>query len=274
MRVLVTGGSGRVGRYVVEELAQSGHDVTSLDLVRPQNPVSGVRTILGDAALPEDSYGAISYIKADAVIHMAAWSDPGIVADTRTFRDNVAATFNLLHVSAAQNVRRVICASSAQVYGFAEHAPVYACVDEEHPLRPLNSYAISKVACEQVADYFAQRNEMDVLSFRIMGARAPEDLPGEIEALAAHPENGRFLLWTRTDARDVAIACRQAIEVETVASGSYNITAQHNALECNPRDLLSAYCPQTELRGGLQGTLSPMTCAKASAAFGYAPRYR
>jgi nucleoside-diphosphate-sugar epimerase len=269
MRILVTGGSGRVGRFVVEDLVAAGHEVTSLDLRHPAQAVSGVRTILGDAARPEDAYGAITYIRAEAVVHMAAWSDPGIVADTRTYRDNTAATFNLLHVASTTAVRRFICASSAQVYGFAEHAPVYGRVDEDHPLRPLNAYALSKIASEQACSYFAERSRMNVLSFRIMAARAPEDLEHEIQLLSQRPETGRFLLWNRTDARDIALACRLALERDEVTSGIYNITAARNAVGMPSAELLRLYCPETELRDDLEGDLSILSCDKAYAAFGY-----
>ena len=48
----------------------------------------------------------------------------------------------------------MVSASSAQVYGFAKEPPTYVPVDEAHPLRPANCYALSKVMGEQAADYF------------------------------------------------------------------------------------------------------------------------
>ena len=273
MRVLVTGGSGRVGIFVVEGLLAAGHDVVSLDIRHPVRPVAGVRTILGDVSSMQDAFGALSYVKAEAVVHLAAWSDPGIVSDSQTYSDNVSGTFNVLNVCAAIGVRRAIVASSAQVYGFKEHDPVYARVDERHPLRPLNSYALSKIACEQAADYFARRCGMEALSFRIMGARAPEDLEAEILSLAARPELGGFLLWNRTDARDVAEACALALAAQSVPPGAYNVTAESNALGRASMALLRDFCPSTRIEADIPGTLSILSCEKAKAAFGYAARH-
>ena len=60
----------------------------------------------------------------------------------------------------------------AQVYGFAKEQPFYAPVDEAHPLRPANCYALSKVVGEQAADYFVARFGLTILSFRfVMGIR-------------------------------------------------------------------------------------------------------
>lgn len=272
MRILVTGGNGRIGHFVVAELSGAGHEVTNMDLVMPRDPVPGVASMLGNVTSLADVYGALAYSRAEAVVHLAAWADPGIVADARTYANNTAAMFNILDVCTTLALSRAIVASSAQVYGFAGAVPVYAPVDESHPLRPLNSYALSKVAGEQAAAYFAGKG-LNVLSFRIMGARAPEGLADEIAKVKANPENDRALLWTRTDARDIAIGCRQALEKEHVESGVYNLTAARNVLGLSTQELLARYCPDTKVRTGFIDDGSALSTAKAKAAFGYAPRY-
>lgn len=274
MRVLVTGGSGRVGYFVLERLLAAGHQVANLDIRYPTRPISEIRTLIGDVSRMEDAFGAVSFVKAEALVHLAAWNDPGIVADSRTYADNVTGTFNMLNVCAGVGIKRAIIASSAQVYGFAEHSPVYAKVDEDHPLRPLNSYALSKICNEQTAAYFAKRYDMEIASFRIMGARAPEDLDAEIAALAAAPANGQFLLWNRTDARDIARACQLALEVPTLASGPYNVTARKNALGLKSDELLRNYCPHTKIVTPIEYDDSILSCRRAQEVFGYVAEYR
>ena len=272
MRVLVTGGAGRVGRYVVRVLAAAGYEVTSLDLAAPTERVAGVRYMIGNVVNVADVYGAVSFARVEAIVHMAAWSDPGIVADTRTYGENTAAGFAVLDTAHALQVRRVLMASSAQVYGFAGHAPVYAAVDEAHPLRPLNSYALSKTATEDAAAYFARKG-LNVLCLRIMGARAPENLDTEVERVATDPASDRFLLWTRTDARDIALGVHQALAAASVESGAYNLTNSVNVLEEPGADLVRRYCPETEVRMMSGDFASPLSIDKARRAFGYEPRY-
>jgi nucleoside-diphosphate-sugar epimerase len=272
MRIVVTGGSGRVGRFVVDELAEAGHEVTSLDLSPAPQRRPGVRYMQGNVARPEDVFGTLSYSKAEAIVHMAAWSDPGIVPDARTYADNVAGAFNVLDASLALGLRRVIQASSAQVYGFAQHDPVFAPVSEEHPLRPLNSYALAKIASEQAADYFAGKG-LNVLTFRIMGVRAPQDLRAEIAHAITRPEAERFLLWTRTDARDIATACRQALEKDVVESGIYNLSGAENIFGLETRELVARYLPATDLSKLPHGLASPFSSHKANQAFGYRQRF-
>ena len=69
--------------------------------------------------------------------------------------------------SADLGIKRVVAASSNQVYGLAGAPPLYAPVDEAHPLRPVNCYALSKMAGEQAADYFCRNFNIEILSFRI-----------------------------------------------------------------------------------------------------------
>lgn len=272
MNVLVTGGSGRIGRYVVRELADAGHTVANADLSPdPGAPGSFLRV---DLTQPGDVYQALASAKAEAVIHLGAWANAGIVPDTRTYGDNVRGTYNVFQACADLGIKRIVSASSAQVYGFAKAAPIYVPVDEDHPLRPVNSYALSKVAGEQAADYFVANYGLTILSFRFMGVRAPEEIAPEIDAMAADPASGSWLLWTRTDARDAAIACRQAIEASTVPSGPYNITGAEVVLDQPSTELVAAHFgAKTEQRGPLAGRSSPLSCARAQAAFGYHPRY-
>jgi hypothetical protein len=87
------------------------------------------------------------------------------------------------------------------------------------------------------------------------------------------PERGKDLLWTRIDARDVAIACRQALETHGVPSGAYNITGARIVLDVPTKELMQRYWPSAQLRSDLAGSGSPLSCAKAQAAFGFSPQF-
>jgi nucleoside-diphosphate-sugar epimerase len=271
MNILVTGGSGRIGRYVVRDLVAAGHTVTNADLARAAGLPGGfLRVDLTDVG---DVYQALSYTKSQAVIHLGAWADAGIVPDTRTYGDNVRGAYNVFQACADLGIQRIVYASSAQVYGFAQAAPTYAPVDEDHPLRPCNSYALAKVAAEQAADYFVKQVGLNILSFRFMGIRMPSEIGGEIEAMAANPASGAWLLWTRTDARDAALACRLAVEATDVPSGPYNITGARVVLDQPAADLITTHFGAQTRVQGLQEYASPLSIARAQVAFGYQPRY-
>jgi nucleoside-diphosphate-sugar epimerase len=270
MQILVTGASGRIGRYVVKELVSAGHSVTGVDILSSEAKSSRfLRVDLTDAG---EIYQALA--AAEAVVHLGAWANAGVVPDTRTYGDNVQGTFNVFQACADLGIQRVVSASSAQVYGFAKAPPVYVPVDEAHPLRPANCYALSKVVGEQTADYFIKRFGMTILSFRFMGIRMPAQLNTEIDELAQDPSKGTSLLWTRTDARDAAIACRLAVEAESVASGPYNITGARVVLSEPTAALVEQYFgDKTEVRDALPDHISPVSCAKAEVAFGYQPQF-
>jgi nucleoside-diphosphate-sugar epimerase len=142
-------------------------------------------------------------------------------------------------------------------------------VDENHALRPLNAYALSKIANETAGRYFSSRTAMSVLSFRIMGARAQHEMEREIEQTRKAPAQGRFLLWTRIDARDVADACVRAATITNAPSGEYNITGDETLIERDTEAVLGEYCSSTPRDIRLTGWQSPMSCRKAHDAFGF-----
>ena len=170
----------------MRELIQSGHEVTSIDVSGGAEP--GCRGLQADLTDAGQVYQALA--GADAAVHLGAWANAGMVPDTRTYGDNVRGTFNLFQACADLGIRRIVSASSAQVYGFAAAPPEYVPVDEEHPCRPVNCYALSKVAGEQAAAYFTANYGLEILSFRIMGVRRPDELPAEIASLEADRDSG------------------------------------------------------------------------------------
>ena len=127
MQILVTGASGRIGRYVVKELVNAGHNVTGVDVLPAEGGISPfLRVDLADAG---EVYQALAVAEVEAVVHLGAWANAGIVPDTRTYGDNVQGTFNLFQACADLGIS-VWFSASAQVYGFAKTPPVYVPVDE------------------------------------------------------------------------------------------------------------------------------------------------
>jgi len=272
VRILVTGGSGGIGRYVVRDLVRAGHEVCSVDLVREVFP--GAQALRVDVTDAGEIYQALASSRAEAVVHLGAWAGNHMVPATRTYGDNVRGTFNVFQACVDLGVRRVVFASTNHVYGVVAAPPVYVPIDEAHPLRPATCYALSKVAGEQAADYFVAQHGLEILSFRFMGVRTPSRLNAEIEGVAEDPARSPHLLWTRCDARDAAHACRLAVEAEEVEPGPYNVTGPRVVLDQDSLELVKRYFGDgTEIREGLVGRTSPLNCARAEAAFGYRPRY-
>lgn len=278
MKISVTGGSGTIGAYIVADLLEHGHEVSVLERTAQRQFVAssgkGRAISIGvDVTNVGEVTQALAAFRPDAVIHMAAWANDHMVPASRTFGENIHGTFNIFQACADLGIRRIVWGSSGQVYGFEHLAPVYLPVDEDHPLRPLNPYAMSKVAGERVAEYFAERHGLDILSFRILGVRAPAQLTDEIKHVAQHPEGGRFLLWSRGDARDCALACRLALEASQVTSGAYNISGGL-VLNTDPAMLAETYFGgKIEIRSALGSGTPLYSVGKAERAFGYRPRH-
>jgi len=256
----------------VRELVQAGHEVTSADVVYERMPGAGALQV--DLTEAGQVYQVLARSRASAVVHLAAWAQSGRVPDTRTFGDNVQGTFNLFQACADLGVRRVVFASTHHVYGVAASPPLYVPIDEAHPLRPADAYALSKVVGERVADYFVAHYGLDILCFRFQGVRSPSQLDAEVERAVREPSERPHMLWTRLDARDAAAFCRLAVEAEKVEPGPYNVAGRRIVLEEDSVELVRRYFgDQVEIREGLAGWLSPLSCARAETAFGYRPQY-
>ncbi len=116
MKVIVTGGAGRIGGFVVQELAQAGHEVVVLDRNLPRERVDGVRYRVGD----HEDLGHIVELCAvrSAIAHLSAIPAPGTWPNTTVFRTNVMGTFNVHEAAVLTGVPLVVSTSSQSAFGF------------------------------------------------------------------------------------------------------------------------------------------------------------
>lgn len=153
MRVLVTGGAGYIGNYIVEELLDNGHHVRVLDsflfgnsALDPFRDHERFDVTEGDIRHIEDLSYAIQ--DRDAVIHMAGIvGDPACgVNEQATQAVNVEATKSLVEVCKLHDIERLVFASTCSVYGASELMEL----NEGSFLNPLSLYAESKIESEEI----------------------------------------------------------------------------------------------------------------------------
>lgn len=211
MKVVVVGGSGRIGTYVLRELLTSTeHQMTVFDRVAPSVP--GVAWMRGDTADFGEVLGGLD--GADAVIHLAAFSRPGIVPDHVLFRNNVIGTYNVYEAAYRVGVKRVVSTSSSAIdgwtYGRRPLMPKYLPVDEDHPLNPHDPYGLAKLCEEQIARSYATKCDMETIALRPARAVFPEDLPQLRQEGGIMPTS--FNLCAYSEVRDLAVAFHKALE--------------------------------------------------------------
>ncbi|MFC6722790.1 NAD-dependent epimerase/dehydratase family protein [Halobacteriaceae archaeon SHR40] len=153
MRVLITGGAGYIGNYVVEEVLENGHEVRVLDSMLwgddALDPYSGHERLEvreGDIRHIEDLSYAMEDV--DAVIHLAGIvGDPACdVNEQATQAVNIEATKSLVEVCKLHDIERLVFASTCSVYGASELMEL----NEGSYLNPLSLYAESKIDSEEI----------------------------------------------------------------------------------------------------------------------------
>lgn len=150
MNVLITGGSGFIGRYLVERLGAEGHACTILDLVPPSWSSNGTRFVQGDVRAPSTMRAALQ--ACDAVFHLAAaHHDFGIARDTY-FAVNELGSAVLCDAMDEAGVRRACFYSSVAIYGNVPEPH-----HEDSRARPVTPYGESKLAAEAVFRRWTER---------------------------------------------------------------------------------------------------------------------
>ncbi len=226
MRVLVTGAAGFLGSHVADHLAQVGHDVVVFD----QRPGARHRSVIGDLLSVDDLAAVLG--GCDAVCHLGAIGDVYLAAERPSLAAsvNVTGTANVCEVALKQGVRRVVVASTWEVYGHPRYQPM----DEDHPRDPDHPYNITKLAGEQIARSYALLKGLDVIALRLGTAYGTRMRPNSVfqifarRALAKEPitiqgsgQQGRQF----THAKDVARAFEAAL-TKGERGTAYNIVAE------------------------------------------------
>ncbi|WP_091229993.1 NAD(P)-dependent oxidoreductase [Microbacterium sp. 3J1] len=287
MRIVVTGGSGRLGRTLVSGLADAGHDLVSIDrqpsdrLDRPD-----VAQLAVDLADADATAAALAATRADALIHLAAIAVPFSAPEDVILRTNAGLAQSVLGGAVRAGIRRVVAASSPTVIGYGAPrgwTPDRLPLDETSPVEPWNAYALSKLLIEQTLDTLRRQtgDQVRYASFRPCFVIAPEEWAGAptqqghtVQERLDDPALAAPALFNYVDARDVAsFADSLLAALDDIPSGEVFFVGADDALARQPlSDLLPRFHPGTaEAASALTGDSPAFSSAKAARLLGWHP---
>jgi nucleoside-diphosphate-sugar epimerase len=270
VRVVVTGGSGKGGAWVVRDLLEHGHHVRNVDIRRVDGAAG--QTLVADLTDLGQTLDAFSGF--DAVVHFAAIPAPGLRPEGETFRINTMSTWNVFAAAVAHRFRRVVWASSETVLGLPfDTPPDFAPIDESIAPRPESSYALSKLVGETMAAQHARQSGIGFVGLRISNIMEPADYAA-FPTWQDDPLVRKWNLWGYVDARDVASAARRALEAEIDGAHIAIVAAADTTMLRPSVDLMAEVYPTVPLRRAVAGRETLLAIDHARELFGYEPAHR
>jgi nucleoside-diphosphate-sugar epimerase len=170
VKILLTGGTGNVGRAAVARLANNGHQVRVIGR-RPDIEINGAEYRQCDindfACLRELTTGM------EGIIHLAAIPYPGGAPGQEVFHVNCSGTYNVYRAAADEGIGKIVSASSINAlgynYGLKSFEIKYFPIDEDHPTFTTDSYSFSKQVVEEIGNYFWRREGISSVNLRLPG---------------------------------------------------------------------------------------------------------
>ena len=275
MRIAVTGGSGKLGRHVVEHLRSLRHDVVNLD-VHGERWTGWIEVDIADYGQVVDALGGIhgEQPAAEAVVHLAAIPAPGLRPDAVTFASNTLGTFHVLHAAIRLGITKVVLASSETVLGLPfDTPPPYVPVDEDYAARPESVYSLGKHLEETMAVELCRWHpELSITALRFSNVMDPEDY-GAFPSFDADPMLRKWNLWSYIDGRDGALAVERALQDTASGFESFVIASPDTVMSRSSADLVAEVFPGVEVRKELGEHETLLSIDKARRVLGYDPRH-
>ena len=179
MKIFIVGGAGYIGSHMVKMAYKANHQVITIDNLSTGHKDSVLFgkfefcNILDREKLDK----LFKLYNPDVVMHFSAYSLVGesVIDPYKYYYNNVVGTLNLLKSMIDNNCKKFIFSSSASIFGNPDYIPI----DEDHPKRPINPYAKSKLMVEEILKDFESAYDLKYVSFRYFNA-AGHDPEGEL----------------------------------------------------------------------------------------------
>jgi nucleoside-diphosphate-sugar epimerase len=256
MRILFTGGSGKAGKHAIAYLMAQGHRILNVDKVPLDMP--GLDNRIADIADAGQMFDVMSsYVgfdelepgtgvpKFDAVVHFAAIPRVMITSDNECYRINTLGTYNVIDAAVKASIPKIIFASSETTYGvcFAdgERKPEYLPIDEEHPVIPEDSYAMSKVVNEVTSRSFQRRTGTDIYGIRINNVVEPHEYAENFPAYFADPELRRRNIFAYIDARDLGHLVDRCLKTDGLGFQIFNASNDNHSVATPTSELIETF---------------------------------
>ncbi|WP_329063085.1 NAD-dependent epimerase/dehydratase family protein [Amycolatopsis sp. NBC_01480] len=168
--VLVTGGSGFIGRPAVRAFRDQGHPVTVVDRVPYETEDDGIRVVVGDLRDAATREAAVTAETA-GIVHLAALTSvlKSVERPAETFTENVAVTHELLELARQREVPQFVLASTNAVVGDVGTSTITV----DLPTRPLTPYGATKAACEMLLSGYSGAYGMTTCALRFTNVYGP-----------------------------------------------------------------------------------------------------
>lgn len=287
MRILFTGGSGKAGRHACAYLRDQGHRVVNFD--RVPLGLEGVADRLGDMTDLGQVFDVMSSYadfdelvpgtgvpSFDAVVHFAAVPRILVTGDAECYRTNTLGTYNVIDAALKMGVRKIIFASSETTYGICfadgERKPDYLPLDEDHPVIPEDSYAMSKVCNEVTARSFQRRSGADIYGLRINNVIEPHEYAENFPAFIEDPDLRLRNFFAYIDARDLGQMVQCCLDTDGLGFEVFNVSNDDHSVALDTDALVARYYDGVSVAAmGARETF--YSNAKAKRLVGFAPQH-
>jgi nucleoside-diphosphate-sugar epimerase len=277
MKILITGAAGLIGKEVTKGLVSAGFEVLATDLVKDDH--SPAQSFVVGDLVSSDFISQLDF-SCDAIVHLGSIPRPGIASDETVLHNNVIGTYHVFASAVENKVPLVIYASSLSIYGIAWStgtSPDYVPVDEKHPLRHFESYALSKEVNERSADMWANRSETAFVGLRfphthteaVFAEMAQKMREGDEEIL----EQGAKIFWAYLDLRDAVQGILAVIEKGAQGSKTYNFAAPDTYAHKPTREIMAEFHPTSKIAATISGYDSIVDCSEWMSVYGYEPKH-
>lgn len=276
-RVVVTGGSGKVGRACVNDLLEHGYAVVNVDIAPPREQNCPFTQIdLTDLGQVMEALSGIHdrYSGVDAVVHLAAIPAPGLRANATIFKNNSLSTYNIFSAARILGIKDIVMASSETVLGLPfDTPPPYVPVDEDYPGRPETSYALSKLLEENMAQQFCRwQPDMKIIALRFSNVMEPHDY-ARFPSFDADARLRKWNLWAYIDARDAAQAIRKSLEYAPRGFDVFIIANADSVMTRPNAELLAEVFPNVPVKREFAPNETLLSIEKARRILGYEPQF-